>query len=120
MTFPRCSTPQPALGPPVLCVFSDGLRKAFGACAYMGWNVANGKYVLRFIAAKSRVAPLKELTIQRLELQAAVLASCLGKSILEVSRLHFEKIIYFTDSRIVLAWIQALCISQGWRNSKQH
>jgi hypothetical protein len=89
----------------VLCIFSDASRKAFGACAYVRWCVANGKYESRFIAAKSRVAPLKELTIPRLELQAAVLASRLGKTIQEESRLQFEKIIYFTDSRIVLAWI---------------
>jgi hypothetical protein len=89
----------------VLCIFSDASRKAFGACAYVRWCVANRKYESRFIAAKSRVAPLKELTIPRLELQAAVLASRLGKTIQEESRLQFEKIIYFTDSRIVLAWI---------------
>ena len=73
----------------------------------MRWSVANGNYESRFIAARLRVAPLKELTIPRLELQAAVLASGLGKSIQEESRLQFEKITYFTDSRIVLAWIRS-------------
>ena len=91
----------------MLCIFSDASRKAFGACTYVRWSVANGNYESRFIAAKSRVAPLKELTIPRLELQAAVLASRLAKSIQEESRLQFEKIIYFTDSRIVLAWIRS-------------
>ncbi|XP_028419079.1 uncharacterized protein LOC114544723 [Dendronephthya gigantea] len=105
VTFPRCLTPQTALEQPMLCVFSDASRKAFGACAYVRWCVANGKYEARFVAAKLRVAPLKELTIPRLELQAAVLASRLRKSIVEESRLKFEKIFYFTDSRIVLAWI---------------
>ena len=105
VTFPRCLTPESAIGRPVLCVFSDASRKAFGACAYARWYVGNGKYESRFVAAKSRVAPLKELTIPRLELQAAVLASRLGKSILEESRLQFERVIYFTDSKIALAWI---------------
>ena len=105
LTFPRCLTPESSLGLPMLCIFSDASRKAFGACAYVRWCIANGKYESRFIAAKSRVAPLKELTIPRLELQAAVLASRLGKSIQEESRLQFEKIVYFIDSRIVLAWI---------------
>jgi hypothetical protein len=105
VTFPRCLTPTAAMGSPMLCVFSDASRKAFGACAYLRWLICNGKYESRFIAAKSRVAPLKELTIPRLELQAAVLASRLGKSIREESRLLFERIIYLTDSRIVLAWI---------------
>ena len=87
----------------MLCVFADASRKAFGACAYIRWQIENGKFESRFIAAKSRVAPLKELTIPRLELQSAVLASRLAMSILEESRLEFEKIIYFTDSQIVLA-----------------
>ncbi len=63
---------------------------------------------MTFIAAKSRVAPLKQLTFPRLELQAAVLASCLAKSIQEESRLQFQGTKFFTDSAIVLAWIQNL------------
>jgi hypothetical protein len=41
-----------------------------------------------------------------LELQAVVLASRPAKTILEESRFHFTRIIYFTDSLVVLAWIQ--------------
>ena len=105
VTFPRCLTPSAAAGQPMLCVFSDASRQAFGACAYVRWCIGNGKYELRFVTAKSRVAPLKELSIPRLELQAAVLASRLGKRIVDESHFQFERIIYFTDSRIVIAWI---------------
>ena len=84
--FPRCLTPLSAIGTPVLCVFADSSRKAFRACAYIRWQIENGKFESKFIAAKCRVAPLKELTIPRLELQSAVLASRLAKSILEESR----------------------------------
>ena len=107
VTFPRCLTPVDAVGFAMLCVFSDAPRQAFGACAYVRWLTNNGRYEARFVAAKSRVAPLKELTIPRPELQAAVLAARLGKSICEEARIRFEKVIYFTDSRIVLAWIQS-------------
>ena len=54
----------------MLCVFSDASRQAFGARAYVRWLAKNGRYEARFVASKSRVAPLKELTIPRLELQA--------------------------------------------------
>ena len=52
------------------------------------------------------MAPLKELTIPRLELQAAVLASRLCKSIENEVRIPLQESILFTDSEIVLAWIR--------------
>ena len=54
----------------------------------------------------SKVAPLKQLTIPRLELQGAVLATQLIKSILEETRLKFDRTVFFLDSQIVLAWIR--------------
>ena len=123
LTFPRCLTPESALGLPMLCIFSDASRKAFGA--YVIWSVANGNYESRFIAAKSRVAPLKELTIPRLELQAGVLESQQGKSIQEESPLQFEKIIYFTDKQDRFSMdpqpsqrLQAIRFSENCRDSR--
>ena len=105
ISFIRCLTPPNAVGLPVLCVFSDASEDAFGTWAYARWQLSNGKYDVRFIAAKSRVAPLKRLTIPRLELQGAVLASRLCKTIVEQCRFNFEKTVLFLDSKIVLAWI---------------
>lgn len=104
--FERCLTPPNASGNSSLVVFCDASRLAFGACAYARWKLSDGQFGARFVAAKSRVAPLKELTIPRLELQAAVVASRLGKSILQESRLNFEKVRYLSDSRVALAWIK--------------
>ena len=105
VTFERCLTPPEAIGLPTLCVFSDASQEAFAACAYIRWKLSDGTNDVRFVAAKSRIAPLKELTIPRLELQAAVLATRLKKTIIEESRMQFENVIFFTDSMIVLAWI---------------
>ena len=104
--FDRCLTPPGAHGDPSLVVFCDASRLAFGACAYARWKLVDGRFGTRFVAAKTRVAPLKELTIPRFELQAAVLGSRLGKSILEESRLNFERVRYLSDSRVALAWIK--------------
>ena len=104
ISFHRCLTSPNAVGLPVLSVFSDASEDAFGACAYARWQLSDGKYDVRFIAAKSRVSPLKRMTIPRLELQGAVLASRLCRTIVEQCRFQFEKTVLFLDSKIVLAW----------------
>ena len=104
--FDRCLTPPKAIGQLVFCVFFPvASEDAFGACAHARWQLSTRGYNAQFIAAKSRVAPVKKLTIPRLELQGAVLASRLGKNIPKESRLKFEKSVFFLDSKIVLAWI---------------
>ena len=92
---------------PSLCIFSYASQEAFGACAYIRQKTKDGRFDVRFITAKSRVAPLKQLTIPRLELQAAVLASRLAKTIQEESRINFNGVTFFTDSMITLGWIQS-------------
>ena len=83
VTFERSLTPEDAIALPILCIFSDASNEAFGACAYVRWLTESNECVTRFIVAKSRVAPLKPLTIPRLEIQAAVLATRLYQSIAE-------------------------------------
>ncbi|XP_035229906.1 uncharacterized protein LOC118201850 [Stegodyphus dumicola] len=62
--------------------------------------------LVKLISSKSRVAPLKSLTIPRLELCAAVLLSKLVKKILIALTLEVTQVYLWTDSMIVLAWIQ--------------
>ena len=81
VSFKRCPTVSNAVEPPVLCVFADASQVAFGACAYVRQRKGNEMYAVKFIGAKYRVPPLKQLTIPRLELQGAVLASRLARSI---------------------------------------
>lgn len=107
VSFERCLTADKAVDPPMLCVFADASQDAFGTCAYVRQRKDDNTYSVKFIAAKSRVAPLKQLTIPRLELQAAVLATRLAKSIQEETRIQFQDVKFFTDSTITLAWIQS-------------
>ena len=95
VTIERCLTPPNAVGNPILCIFYDASVDAFGTCAYSRWSLGDGTFGVIFIAAKSRVAPFKQLTIPRLELKAAVQATPPGKTIREESRFVFEKVVYF-------------------------
>ena len=101
----RSLTPRRVIGSATL--FSDASREAFGTCAYLRWEIGEKSYDVRFVAAKSRVAPLKELSIPRLQLQAAVLAARLYKSIQSESRIQLEKVVFFTDSQIVVVCIRS-------------
>ena len=59
--FPRSLTCADAEEPPMLCIFSDASQYAFDACAYSQLRVNDDQYQVRLIAAKSRVATLKQL-----------------------------------------------------------
>ena len=93
-----------------LHVFCDASEAAFGAVAYvrMTAETAEGEreVVCSFIMAKTRLAPLKQLTIARLELQAAVLACRLAETVKRSMEYRFNRCFYWTDSQIVLAYIQ--------------
>lgn len=87
--------------------YCDASEKGYAAVVYLHAEINNKFSSMRIIKAKSRVAPVKLITIPRLELCAALLLSKLYESILPSfndfnladSRLH-------SDSKIVLAWLQ--------------
>ena len=56
--------------------------------------------------SKSHVAPLKQHTLPRLELMAAVIAARLGSFVVD-SLTHNTVIHYWSDSQIVLCWLQS-------------
>ena len=94
-----------------LHVFCDASEAAFGAVAYVRMtNERRGEgeqtALCSFVMAKTRLAPLKQLTIARLELQAAVLACRLAASIKQSITYHLSRTLYWTDSKIVLAYVQ--------------
>ena len=103
--FDRCLTPPGADGNPSLVVFCDASRLAFGACAYARWKLVAGNFGTRFVAAKASGSP-QGINDPRLELQAAVLGSRLGKSISQELRFNFKRVRYLADSRVALAWIK--------------
>ncbi|WP_253302436.1 DUF1759 domain-containing protein [Wolbachia endosymbiont of Psylliodes chrysocephala] len=107
ITIPRCySLNIPTASNIQLHSFSDASQQAYSAVVYLRISSQNGVEI-SFLSSKSKVCPLKEITIPRLELQASLLASKLVKRIKESLELRIDEEIYWTDSRIVLSWIQS-------------
>ena len=63
---------------------------------------------VRFVASKTRVAPLRGQTIPRLELLSALLLARLLTNVLEglQDELKMSPPHYFTDSTVALCWIK--------------
>ena len=106
--FARCLTPDGAVGRPSLCLFSDGSEVAYGCVGYVRWKLDDGSYWCHIIMAKCRIAPLSRINIPQMELNGAVVAKRLRQAILGETRLEFDKVYHFIDSKTVLHQISRI------------
>jgi len=89
-----------------LHVYCDASTKAYGAVAYLRTENEVGEVTVALVGSKTRVAPLKDHSVARLELMGAVLAVKLAKSTLEALEGEIElETFYWTDSMVALYWI---------------
>lgn len=79
-----------------LHIFTDASQVAYGACAYIR-SYNNNEIAVRLLCAKGRVAPLKTISIPRLELCGALVGAQLYNKIINSLRLTLEKICIFLD-----------------------
>ena len=100
----RCLMPSKVKGPPQLHTFPDGGDYAYGTCVFLRWPTSDGPKIV-FVSAKVFVAPLKRKTIPRLELMGAVAMSSLVKEIELNLNYKFEYKRYWTDSEVVMYWL---------------
>uniref|UniRef100_A0A182N2S0 Peptidase aspartic putative domain-containing protein n=1 Tax=Anopheles dirus TaxID=7168 RepID=A0A182N2S0_9DIPT len=87
--------------------FSDASEAAYGACVYLRSINSSGKVMVELCAAKSRPAPLKKISLARLELCGALLAAKLQKIVRQSLKLVDVETFMWTDATIVLHWIRA-------------
>ncbi|XP_036149076.1 uncharacterized protein LOC118647744 [Monomorium pharaonis] len=85
--------------------FCDASMNGYGACIYIR-AVKNERVIVNLLCAKSRVAPLKTITIPRLELNGAVLLVRLYREAARALNIKPAKTIFWSDSTIVLQWIR--------------
>ena len=113
LRIPRCVRRRPA--PPIefeLHGFCDASELAFGACIYLRVKYGPDDYDAHLLMGKTRVAPLRQLTIPRMELQAALaLVRMMIKVIKALEGLiQFARIALWGDSMTVLAWLKSLTV----------
>lgn len=89
--------------------YSDGSERGYCAVIYLRVIDANGACSVHFCCAKTKVAPLRKLSIPRIELQAAVLLADLIKSVvLALEPFHrIDNIFAWSDSTVALSWIKS-------------
>ena len=86
--------------------FSDASEVGYGAASYLRLKDNAGHIQCSLVFAKSRVAPLKTITIPRMELTAASVSAKLHKFLEEQLDLPIHRSIFWTDSTIVLQYLR--------------
>nr|CAH7716528.1 unnamed protein product [Callosobruchus chinensis] len=85
--------------------FADASESSYGACIYVVSRNANGDESSNLLCAKSKVAPLKSLTMPRLELCAALVLAQLTSKVRNSLDIGFDNVYCWSDSTIVLGWL---------------
>lgn len=86
--------------------FCDASNQAYAAVIYSRIINNKGEIYSSIITSKTKVAPIKVISTPRLELCGAVLLTKLMSKTIESMKLENSTIKLWTDSTIVLAWIQ--------------
>ncbi|KAJ8040732.1 Alpha-N-acetylgalactosaminide alpha-2,6-sialyltransferase 6 [Holothuria leucospilota] len=88
-----------------LHTFVDASKNAYATAVYLRTAYENGTIAVRLVISKARVAPLKSMSIPRLELCGAVLGVKLSLSVAKILEFSAHEITYWSDSMNVLFWI---------------
>ncbi|GFU20694.1 uncharacterized protein TNCV_3176321 [Trichonephila clavipes] len=86
--------------------FADASERCYGEAVYCKSKNLKSETLVRLITSKSRVAPIKSLTIPRLELCAAVLLAKLVKRVVAALQLETAELYLWSDSMIFLEWLR--------------
>ncbi|XP_065365403.1 uncharacterized protein LOC135958426 [Calliphora vicina] len=89
-----------------LHTFVDASENGYAAVSY--FRIFNGnKVVVSLIGSKTRVAPLKVVSIPRLELMAAVIGARFANTIIQNHSVNINRKVFWSDSQTVLSWIRS-------------
>ena len=103
---PRCYLPNANRPGAQLHVFCDASSEAYACVAYFRWEL-EGRVQVSLVCGRTRVAPLKPITIPRLELMAALMGSRLSSTIKNEHDVLINDVVFWSDSKTVLHWIRS-------------
>ncbi|XP_064475507.1 uncharacterized protein LOC135389381 [Ornithodoros turicata] len=96
-----------------LHVFTDASPHAYGAAVYLRVRTETGQVHVNLMLAKARVAPIKRLTLPRLELMGALIGARLLSYAARILHAPAAEYHMWTDSTIALSWIRSS--ANGWK-----
>ena len=112
----------------IIHTFSDASEKAYTVVTYARQQYEERTVSTHLVAAKSRLAPLKAMSIPRLELMATLTGLRLTLQISRALGIPMSKATFWVDSANVGFWVQGqsrnyktVCIPSGgrsWRRFK--
>ena len=86
--------------------FGDASPKAYGAAVYLRITDSCGHVAMQLVMSKSRVAPIKTVSLPRLELLAAVINARLLKFVVKAFPVKIDRVVCWTDSMVTRHWIR--------------
>ena len=102
----RCYFPKSAhITSTQLHRFCDASEVAYAGVVYLRLTDSDGNVHISLVASKTKVAPIKPLTIPRLELCGAQLLARLLHHVKDVLHVSHNNVFAWTDSLIVLDWL---------------
>ena len=108
LQIPRCVKPQDFDDDTSIELhhFVDASLQAHGACSYIRCINKFGQIHTQLLIRKCWVAPIKQRTIPRLELQAALLAAEFDKLLITELDIEMVGSYFWSDSEVVLSYIR--------------
>ncbi|KAF2901544.1 hypothetical protein ILUMI_04643 [Ignelater luminosus] len=86
--------------------FADASTFTYGGCLYIRSTNKKNQVFTRLLCSKTRVAPLKTITIPRLELSAALILARLASQVMKAIQINFSKCVLWSDSTVTLGWLK--------------
>ena len=110
VTVPRCYNPKDFRKNILYSLhhFSDASENGYGQASYLRMENENGDIQCYLIFGKSRVVPVKYVSIPRLELTAATLSVKISMMLKEEPDIHIISDWFWTDSLGVLGYIDMI------------